>query len=172
MTQIAMPDGSGQFVTLGLDGETLAVPVETVLEILDMRRIARLPDAPAHVLGLIDVRGRNVSVMDLRARLGLPVAPTSEHSRILVLEVPLAERPPLVLGLVVDRVFEVTSLDGAGVEPPPDIGAQWRSDHIRGVGRRGKEFVIVLDVQRLCGDRAPVPVADPSAATPLDQLTA
>ena len=95
-----------QFVTLGIDREVFAVPVETVVEILDMREIFRVPDAPPHLAGLIDVRGRSVPVIDLRVKLGLPPAAPTETTRIMVLEVPMAGRQ-LVLGLVADRVFEV-----------------------------------------------------------------
>ncbi len=66
----------------------------------------------------------------------------------MVLEVPLAGRE-LVLGLIADRVYEVASLDDGRLEPPPDIGTKWRSDYIRGVGRRGEHFVVVFDLGRL-----------------------
>lgn len=138
----------GQFVTLGIDREVFAVPVETVVEILDMRPMFRVPDAPAHLAGLIDVRGRSVPVIDLRVKLGLPAAAATETTRIMVLDVPVAGRQ-LVLGLVADRVFEVAPLDDGRLEPPPDIGARWRSDYILGVGRRVDSFVIVFDLGRL-----------------------
>jgi purine-binding chemotaxis protein CheW len=138
----------GQFVTLGIDRELFAVPVETVLEILDMRALFRVPDAPAHLAGLIDVRGRGVPVIDLRVKLGLPATAMTEGTRIMVLEVPVDGRQ-LVLGLVADRVFEVAPLDDGRLDPPPDIGTKWRSDYIRGVGRRGDSFVIVFDLGRL-----------------------
>ena len=137
-----------QFVTLGIDRELFAVPVETVLEILDMRELFRVPDAPAHLAGLIDVRGRGVPVIDLRVKLGLPTAAVTEGTRIMVLEVPLAGRQ-LVLGLVADRVYEVAPLDEGRLEPAPDIGTKWRCDYIRGVGRRGDKFVVVFDLGRL-----------------------
>jgi len=138
----------GPCVTLGIDQEVFAVPVEAVQEILAMRPVFRIPDAPRYLRGLIDVRGRGVPVIDLRVKLGLPAAPETENSRILVLEVPLAARP-LVLGLVADRVFEVAGLDDGRVEPPPDVGARWRSDYIRGIGRRNNTFVVVLDLAKL-----------------------
>jgi purine-binding chemotaxis protein CheW len=75
------------FVILGLDREVFAVPVETVVEILDMRPMFRVPDAPAHLAGLIDVRGRGVPVVDLRVKLGLPAVPPTETTRIIVLDV-------------------------------------------------------------------------------------
>ena len=137
-----------QYVTLGIERETFAVPVESVREILDMREVSRLPHAPAYLLGIIDVRGRSVPVVDLRLKLALPSVPPTPETRILVLEVPIDGRA-IVLGLVADRVFEVTGLDTAAVEPPPDIGGRWRSEYIVGIARRHDTFVIIFDVARL-----------------------
>jgi purine-binding chemotaxis protein CheW len=148
MASPALKTEDEQFVTLGIDREVFAVPVETVLEILDMRPMFRIPDAPAYLAGLIDVRGRGVPVIDLRLRLGLPQVPSTENTRILVLEAPVAGRR-LTLGLIADRVFEVTGLDDGTLETPPDIGLKWRSDHIRGVGRRNDNFVVVFDLAQL-----------------------
>lgn len=148
MKQAADRRGDAQFVTLGIDQEVFAVPVEAVVEILDMRPMFRLPDAPVFLAGLIDVRGRSVPVIDLRTKLGLPLQATTETTRILVLEIDVAGRP-LVLGLIADRVFEVLTLDHAQIGAPPDIGVRWRSDYISGVGRQQGGFVIIFDLPRL-----------------------
>jgi purine-binding chemotaxis protein CheW len=137
-----------QFVTLGIDREVFALPVEVVLEILDMRPMFRIPDAPPYLAGLIDVRGRAVPVIDLRVRLGLAPVEADDATRIVVLQAPIAGRV-LFIGLIAERVFEVAPLDDGGLEPPPEIGIRWRSDHIRGVGRRGDSFVVVFDLERL-----------------------
>ena len=109
-------DESDQFVTLGLDNEVFAVPVELVREILDMRQPFRIPEAPRHLAGLIDVRGHAVPVIDLRLKLGLsPREPTAD-TRIVVLDVPMDGRS-LSLGLIADRVFEVTALDPDSIAP-------------------------------------------------------
>jgi purine-binding chemotaxis protein CheW len=76
-----------QFVTLGIDRELFAVPVEAVLEILDMREMFRVPDAPPRLAGLIDVRGRSVPVIDLRVKLGLAPVAATHGTRIMVREV-------------------------------------------------------------------------------------
>jgi len=136
------------FVTLGIGREVFAVPVSTVLEILDMQSIFKVPDAPSYLLGLIDLRGRSVPVIDLRLKLGLPAVETTPSTRILVLDAPVGGRQ-LVLGLVADRVFEVAALGGQGIEPPPDIGVRWRSDYIEGVARRGDSFVIIFNLASL-----------------------
>ena len=143
-----------QFVTLGIDRETFALPVETVREILDMCEISKLPNSPPQLLGMIDVRGTAVPVIDLRTKFGLPRIDATPSTRILVLEVPAQNRMRLI-GLVADRVFEVTSLDGDRLDPAPETGCRWRPDHIAGIGRRVDKFVVVLDLERLLADDAP-----------------
>jgi len=144
-----MDDGDEvQFVTIGIDREVFAVPVEAVHEILDLRPMFRIPNAPIHVAGLIDVRGRAVPVLDLRVKLGLPKVPATDNTRILVLEIALQGRN-LALGLIADRVFEVAVLDRHSIAPPPDIGTGWHCDYIQGVGRRGDNFVVIFDLPRL-----------------------
>ena len=147
MTQAAA-SSEAQFVTLGIEREVFGVPVESVLEILDMQPVFRVPEAPAYMLGLIDLRGRSVPVLDLRTKLGLPSVPPTETTRILVIELTVSGRA-LVLGLVADRVFEVMALSAGDIEPAPDIGVRWRSDYIRGVGHRDARFVIIFDLPRL-----------------------
>lgn len=161
--------GSTQVVTLGIEDEVFAVPVEGVREILDLCPITHLPYAPNYLLGIIDVRGRGVPVIDLRLKLGLPAAPPTGHTRILVLQTEAAGRR-VDLGLLTDRVFEVTSLDAGESAPPPDIGLTWKSDYIHCIGRRGEDFVVVLDLVRLFADESaitafiPGPVSAPEVA--------
>ncbi|MDR3467106.1 MAG: chemotaxis protein CheW [Xanthobacteraceae bacterium] len=152
MSQAAATDDAS-FVTIGIDREVFAVPVETVLEILAMRPVFRIPEAPAHLMGLVDVRGRAVAVIDLRTKLGLPRVEADENTRIVVLDVAIEGRR-LALGLVADRVFEVITLNLGEIEQPPDIGTRWHSDYIRGIGRRLDSFVVVLDLEHLFSNDA------------------
>jgi purine-binding chemotaxis protein CheW len=139
---------SRQYLTMGVNREIFAVDVRMVNEILDMRPLAHLPNAPGFVVGMIDVRGRSVPVLDLRAKLGLSRSETTLRSRIVVLEAEVDGRN-LLLGLLADQVYEVTSLDQDEVEPPPDIGVRWRSEYISGLGRRNGAFVIIFNLARL-----------------------
>ena len=139
---------AGQYVTLGLDREVFAVPVSMVREILDYREPFAIPDGPPWMLGLIDVRGRGVPMIDLRTKLGLPRAAPTPATRILVLDVPLEERT-LSLGLVADRVLEVASFTEEEIGGAPDVGVAWRSDYIAGVVHRTGDFVVIFDVARL-----------------------
>jgi len=134
-----------QYVTLGIDKETFAVPVVRVQEILELTPVARLPHAPPYLLGMIDVRSQGVPVIDLRAKLGLGAIEDTLDTRIIVLTAEIGGKD-MVLGLKADRVFEVTGLDDDKLEPPPEIGVRWHSDTIEGVGRRSGKFVTVLDL--------------------------
>jgi purine-binding chemotaxis protein CheW len=148
MAQLHSASPEAQFVTLGIDHEVFAIPVEAVLEILDFRPVFRIPEAPPYMLGLIDLRGRSVPVLDLRGKLGLPSIAPTETTRILVIEVNMSGKP-MVLGLVADRVIEVVAFASKDIEPAPEIGVRWRSDYISGVGHREGRFVVIFDLPRL-----------------------
>ncbi|SEM07632.1 chemotaxis protein CheW, partial [Xaviernesmea oryzae] len=87
-----------QFVTFSLDAEIFAVPVGVVREILDYEDPSRIPHGPPHLLGLRDVRGQGVPIIDLRVRLGMDKTVRTAHTRILVLDIPIADKM-LALGL-------------------------------------------------------------------------
>ncbi|MBO9590133.1 chemotaxis protein CheW [Devosia sp.] len=144
-----------QYVTLGVAEELFAAPVTKVQEILDMRAIARLPRAPDNFLGIIDVRGQGVPVLDLRLTLGMEPAQDTETTRIVVLSVNSISGP-VTLGLRADRVFEVTVLDSDVLDPPPAFNARWQDHCIEGIGRRNGVFVTVLDLDKLLGEGADV----------------
>lgn len=139
---------AGQYVTLALGSEVFAVPVDYVREILDYKAPFAIPEGPAYLLGLMDVRGRATPTLDLRVKLGLPAAEPTLSTRVLVLDIPLEDRV-LALGLVADRVIEVIAVAQEQVEPAPDIGVRWRSDYIRGVVRQESGFVVLFDLARL-----------------------
>ncbi len=145
---VTLLDADAQYVTVGVDAEVFAIDVSHVREVLDLQPFTRVPNMPRFVRGMIDVRGRGVPVFDMRAKFGLPPVEPTAHTRVVVLEVPIGGRL-VVVGALMDRVFEVTALDGNGVEPPPDVGVRWNCEFIRGIGRRNQQFVIVLDPERV-----------------------
>lgn len=137
-----------QYVTFALGNEVFAVPVAVVREILDHEDAFRIPNGPDYLIGLRDVRGQGVPVIDLRLKLGLSRTVSTPHTRVLVVDITLDERQ-LTLGLVADRVFEVVAFRGEQMEAAPDIGIHWNSDYIDGVVRRDQGFVVVIDLARL-----------------------
>ncbi len=161
---MAAETGEAQFVTLCLGQEVFAVPVAVVREILDYRDAFRIPEGPAYLLGLIDVRGRGTPVIDLRTKLGLPPVAPTPATRIMVIDVPLGERF-LQLGLVADRVLEVTSFAESQIEAAPDVGVPWKSDYIQGVVRRDSGFVVLFYLRALLtGDEAALITSTAKAA--------
>lgn len=140
----------GQVVTLGIGDELFAIPVTRVMEILDQQQITRLPQAPRHLLGLIDVRGESVAVVDLRALLDRSALDDIDSTRILVLWLHTADRRA-VIALRADRVIEVTELDDNGkVAPLAEAKLlQWQERMVAGIGRRNGAFVTVLDLDRM-----------------------
>jgi purine-binding chemotaxis protein CheW len=143
-----------QFVTFSLGDELFAVPVGVVREILDHEDAFKIPHGPDYLLGLRDVRGQGVPVIDLRLRLGMTPTVKTSHTRILVLDVPIGDRV-LALGLVADRVYEVVPFRNEQIEAAPDIGIRWHSDYIAGVVRRDEGFVVIVDLARLFSDAGP-----------------
>ena len=145
---MAGTSSESQFVTFSLDTEVFAVPVTVVREILDHEEAFKIPHGPEYLLGLREVRGQGVPVIDLRLRLGMTKTEKTPHTRALVLDVPIGDKT-LTLGLVADRVFEVTPFRTEDIEGAPDIGIRWPSDYIAGVVRRNGGFVVIVDLARL-----------------------
>lgn len=137
-----------QVLTLGLAGEIFAIETERVHEVMDLPIITRIPNTRPFIKGLINVRGKVITVTDLRAKFGMPpLAPTPE-TRIVVMEVRFEGESTLV-GALADKVYEVTELAAASIEDAPRIGMRWRPEFIRAIGKRGPDFVIIADVDQV-----------------------
>ena len=147
---MSAPGGDIQVVVFGLGEEEFALPVTTVREILDHRNAYRVPHAPDWFLGLTDVRGASVPMVDLRVRLGMVPAAVTLTTRILVVDMPGGGNgAPIALGLVVDRVLDVSTFTADAIEGSPELGGRWRSQQIEAILRRGAGFVALLDPVRL-----------------------
>lgn len=137
-----------QAVEFSLGTDVFAVPVTSVREILDYVPPSPVPNGPDYFLGLTDVRGLGVATLDLRRRLGLPPHQPTLATRILILELQLATRQ-LTLGVVVDRVLNVSTFETRSIEGSPDIGVRWNSAYLQGVIRRDTGFVLLLDIAEI-----------------------
>lgn len=136
-------------VTFDADGALYAVPVGRVQEILDLRPTAAMPNAPAHLLGIIDLRGANIPVVDLRRLLGRPDGEDTHQSRILVVSI-RQDGQEAVIGVKTDRVIEVTLLDNGEMSPLDEADMlRWAGSPLMGIGRCKGAVVSVLDLDRL-----------------------
>lgn len=137
-----------EVLTLDLDGHTFAVPAVYVHEILDLVPVTEVPGADPFVGGLINVRGRVVPLADLRHKFGMPAKPSTIDTRVVVIEVDL-DGDATMIGLVADKVNEVTEIAAADVEETPRIGLTWRREYIDCIGKLGNDFVVVLDIAEI-----------------------
>ena len=136
-----------QWVTFKLEEETYGINVMQVQEVLRYTEIAPVPGAPSYVLGIINLRGNVVTVIDTRARFGLMGAEVTDNSRIVIIE---AEKQ--VIGILVDSVAEVVYLRSSEIDSAPNIGTEESAEFIQGVSNRDGELLILVDLNKLLND--------------------
>lgn len=137
-----------EVVTLGLDGEIFAIEAAHVREILDIVPITQVPNSRPFVNGLINVRGKVVPLADLRLKFGMEQKPSTIDTRIVVIEIAL-DGNPTTIGLLADKVYEVTEVASSALEETPRIGMRWRPEYILCIGKRGSDFIVVIDLERI-----------------------
>jgi purine-binding chemotaxis protein CheW len=137
-----------QYLSFVLGGGDYAVGILKVKEILQYEDITAVPSTPRSIRGVINLRGRVVPVVDLAIRCGMPETPTTRRTCILVVETALGGAPT-VMGLMADSVSEVIDLGPGDVEPPPAFGAGVQVDYLVGMGKVGRKFVLLLDIDRM-----------------------
>lgn len=133
-----------QWVTFNLDGETYGVNVMQVREVLRYTEIAAVPGAPDYVLGIINLRGNVVTVIDTRQRFGLEPGEITDNTRIVVIE---ADKH--VMGILVDSVAEVVYLRLSEIEKAPSVGNEESSRFIQGVCHKNNELLILIELDKL-----------------------
>ncbi len=136
-----------QLVTFRLKDETYGINVMQVQEVLRVSEIAPVPGAPGYVLGIINLRGNVVTVIDTRTRFGLPTTELDDSSRIVIIE-----SDQQVVGILVDSVAEVVELRQSEIDTAPSIGSEESSRYIQGVASRDEDLLIVVDLNKLLSD--------------------
>lgn len=131
-------------LTFLLDREEFGIPVTQVREVIRVSEITRVPQAPAHVRGVANLRGRILAVVELRSRVGLPPAELTPRSRVVVVEV-----RGRVLGVLVDAVSQVTKVPQASVAPAPEEVLAADVDYLTGVARWDSRLIILLDLEKV-----------------------
>lgn len=137
-----------EVLTIGLEGEIFALEATYVREILDLVPITEVPNSEPFVNGLINVRGKVVPLADLRLKFGMAQKPPTIDTRIVVIEV-VIDGDPAIVGIRADKVYEITQIAAAALEETPRIGMRWRPEYIDCIGKRGEDFIVVLDIEHL-----------------------
>lgn len=133
-----------RWVTFNLDKEIYGVNVMQVREVLRYTDIAPVPGAPAYVLGIINLRGNVVTVIDTRMRFGLSTAAITDNSRIMIIESDKQQ-----IGILVDSVSEVVDLKTSDIDDTPNVGTEESAKFICGVCNRNDELLILIDLNKL-----------------------
>lgn len=133
-----------QWVTFKLAGETYGINVMQVQEVLRYTEIAPVPGASSHVLGIINLRGSVVTVIDTRLRFGLMADEVTDHTRIVIIETGTH-----VVGILVDSVAEVVYLRQSEIDHAPNVGNDESSKYIQGVCNKNNELLILVDLDKL-----------------------
>lgn len=156
-----------QFLSFAIAGTDYGLPILAVKEILQHEEPTRVPGTPGSIRGVINVRGAVVPVLDLAVKFGRSETVPTKRTCILVVEAQVGgER--LTLGVLADAVNEVLDLPADAVEPPPTFGTGMKLDFLTGMGKVGKGFVLLLDVDRvISASEAELAVQAAAAASPV-----
>lgn len=146
-TEELIEDLELQLVTFHLDNEIYGVNVMQVQEVLRYTEIASVPGSPNYVLGIINLRGNVVTVIDTRCRFGLSKTDITEFSRIIMIEV-----EGQVVGILVDSVSEVVNLKSSEIDNAPNLGTEENARFIEGICNRENELLILVDLEKLLTD--------------------
>lgn len=151
--ETAIADEPRTYVTFVLAEQTLAVDVAMVRRILDMQAITRLPNAPGDLLGMIDVGGETVALVDLPGRLGLHGGNGGSERRIIVLEV--GTDPMTAISVIADRVLGVVEISATDINPAPTGMTSWDASVLRGVARINGQFTQILALETIFRSNLP-----------------
>ena len=136
------------YLTFKVGGENFAANVNKVLNILELSPITKVPQAPEFMLGVTNLRGSVLPVIDSRIKFGMPVTEFTKNTFIIVLEL-MIEGEMIQIGALVDSVNEVLEIENDEILPPPSVGSKYKTDFISGVINVNDTFVMVLDIDKV-----------------------
>ena len=139
---------AGKYLTFGLGKEEYGLPVLKVREIIKLMDITAVPQAPPHVKGVINLRGKVIPVVDLRLKFQLPSQEYTERTSIIVVDV-AGTHGNILMGIIVDSVSEVLNIVADEIEKTPDFGDHVRTDYMRGVAKVKGTVKILLDLDKV-----------------------
>ena len=140
---------SNQYLTFALAGELFAIPILAVQEIRGWESISRTPRAPDYVLGVMNLRGAVIPIIDLRARLGMEICERTSTSVVIVVRVATSGGAAVTVGCLVDAVSDVISLSVDAEHPTPSACGQVDTHFLAGMSTVDKQLVMLLDLVRL-----------------------
>jgi len=144
----AVNSNDNQYLTFTLEREFFALDIASVREVLELGNVTRVPRTPEYIRGVINLRGRAVPVVDLKMKFGMGVTKRTVNTCIIIVEVDL-DGESTVLGALADSVQEVYEMETSQIEPPPRMGTPINTEFIRGMGKTGEQFILILDINKV-----------------------
>ncbi|MCP4639166.1 MAG: purine-binding chemotaxis protein CheW [bacterium] len=151
--QDALADLAGKFLTFSLGDEVYGVEIQKVQEIIGIMPVTQIPKTPAHVRGVVNLRGKVIPVVDLRLKFGLEAREDTDRTCIVVTQV-ACHGTVSIIGVIVDEVSEVLDIVSDQIEPPPSFGASVDTDFILGMGKLTDKVVMLLGIEAILGNGA------------------
>lgn len=134
----------GRFLTFPLDEEIYGIEIRYVTEIIGIQSITKVPEVPSYVKGIINLRGKIIPVIDVRLKFGKGAIDYNDRTCIVVIDI-----HEVAVGLIVDNVDEVLTIDDEDIAPPPINKTGFENRYIKGIGKAGERVQLLLDCQRL-----------------------
>ena len=141
-------NSSQQYVTFSLGEELFGVEVARTREILSLTPVTKVPQTPDYLLGVINLRGQVVPVVDMRLKLGMVAGAETEDTCIIVVDV-MVDGETITVGALADAVREVMDIRSDQIEPPPRLGTRLNTEFINGMGKVDDQFMILLNIDRI-----------------------
>jgi purine-binding chemotaxis protein CheW len=159
--------GNGQYLTFFVAGEEYAVNILKVKEIIEYDTVTVVPNTAPWIRGVTNLRGNVVPVIDLAVKFGLPASQASKFSCIVITEISF-DGDMMTLGVMTDSVSQVLDFSKDEIEAPPPFGTRVRIDFLLGMGRMGKKFCLILDIDKVLSADEILAVAESTQASASD----
>jgi purine-binding chemotaxis protein CheW len=143
-----LPQSTAQYLTFLTAGEEYAISIVKVSEIVEYEAVTTVPNTPAWIRGVTNLRGRVVPVVDLAVKFGLPASRTTKFSCIIITEV-MFQGEKLTMGVLADSVSQVIDLSADEIEETPPFGTRVKTEYLLGMGALGKKFCLILDIDKV-----------------------
>jgi len=136
------------YLSFKLGNEVFAVHTENVLHILEMCKVTKVPGTPQYLMGVINLRGSVLPIVDLRIKLGMQQAEKTINTCIIAIEITI-NKMQVIMGIIVDSVQAVVEFEKTDLLPPPSLGSNYHSEFIVGVTNINDNFIMVLDMDAI-----------------------
>ncbi len=145
--QLKTGENAEQYLTFLMGGEEFAISILKVKEIIEYETITTVPNTPAWICGVLNLRGSVVPVLDLGQKLGRTPCAISKLTCIVITEISV-DGEAITMGIMADAVSQVVELSADDIEATPNFGTNLKTEYLQGLGRSGKKFCLILNIDR------------------------